>query len=1127
MNIDEKLSKSIFELRNKKELDSSPDQMEPSSGKNDIFPNLKMYSCNGEPSHQNKRPRHFATNGSSQNISPFSSYDWSRSNISAGTFPTSNVDSLNTSKSCNHINSTHYSDMLTKQNEAREVGSISNSNNNNNNKGHTPGDNIVDNLTKEQLDLLIKLRTTGFIFADNEKAYDLLNHVFGVNESSFDSLIKINKNSHEVLVDKNDTEKLEIFDLKERMMIENPGESKSGMPKRVECSSSREIPSKDNFSRNEIKDWALYYTGEAMQNKLNLNYGSFTSFATCDSNKYYKPSKSESSPRCHISPFNSSSLVNDPENKHYDVCKTTENLNNTTSTSSNKLFPSSNHISSAYAWYLHQTYMQHKEFFERDPIHSLLEPILINGETLPGVNANLGNNKFCTKDKRLTDEISSILTNTLAMSTALTAYIVAAIPMIPFILNALNKSKSQNNGCECKNSCRDSNHSSDTSANDEKLLNPLAENHKPTNFDFKKGVFKHTPSLSDPHYNPSDMANIWMYQQELYHNFFYRYMLEPALKNDDTSPGKNFRSTNNCKSWLDFLKKIPFSQNYASSFNCFRPRKFNLYNNNDHNEILEDTDFNVGEQDNFKESNLLDEGTNVDTPESNHRNMPVKSDKSNEKSTAFDDVKDYFEDFNKHYHKRYDLGNCIEPRGTLEPELNDFLSQGEKVCDDQIKTFIAKFNLSNLEDISSLLKMKSNQLHAFIYQEDKIVSYDEKYVLYKWYVYQQKIANLYESSIQNDFANVINNNHIKRKIHRVMENSCDSHGFLEKASPLSSNSLEDMTESDANSNNATEIVTDKLSTVKAFKLSQKGHDNFVVATKEELIPASSSSYPSPLSYNFYQMWVKSNCDNKIQDIKAPSDNCKRIDNYGIQKNKSGLSPSTLEVQECVKIINNPKIDPIRNNNNDIFKGIMPIKGKISHLPYKRERFTFKSGHLEVLERFFKEDAYPDSVRREIIANACNRTIIGQDSRELMPREKVTTHVVANWFANRRKESRRQKKNQIDKKMEPYVKSKKLSPVKSGNDNYQRPCIDSKTNKEYAISKTEIANVYHFDNLDIPSNPLINHNGSHSLYSSKNVLPNNMDEDKQEAILDVKNESNLEEEMNAVNTTIMALVNQHN
>ncbi|XP_064604850.1 homeobox-containing protein 1-like [Liolophura sinensis] len=74
------------------------------------------------------------------------------------------------------------------------------------------------------------------------------------------------------------------------------------------------------------------------------------------------------------------------------------------------------------------------------------------------------------------------------------------------------------------------------------------------------------------------------------------------------------------------------------------------------------------------------------------------------------------------------------------------------------------------------------------------------------------------------------------------------------------------------------------------------------------------------------------------------------------------------------------------------------------LPQRRERFTFRPCHLEVLERFFTEDQYPSAEKREEISTACNMAVSTEvNGRVLTEREKVHPHIVANWFANRRKE----------------------------------------------------------------------------------------------------------------------------
>ncbi|OUC43091.1 homeobox domain protein [Trichinella nativa] len=88
-----------------------------------------------------------------------------------------------------------------------------------------------------------------------------------------------------------------------------------------------------------------------------------------------------------------------------------------------------------------------------------------------------------------------------------------------------------------------------------------------------------------------------------------------------------------------------------------------------------------------------------------------------------------------------------------------------------------------------------------------------------------------------------------------------------------------------------------------------------------------------------------------------------------------------------------------------------------YLP-RRERFVFKQAHIDVLERFFNEEPYPNMLKREEIASACNLALNSQHFGEefaivfcllawnFNPKDLVTEHIVANWFSNRRKEKRR-------------------------------------------------------------------------------------------------------------------------
>uniref|UniRef100_A0A183BUW7 Homeobox domain-containing protein n=1 Tax=Globodera pallida TaxID=36090 RepID=A0A183BUW7_GLOPA len=77
------------------------------------------------------------------------------------------------------------------------------------------------------------------------------------------------------------------------------------------------------------------------------------------------------------------------------------------------------------------------------------------------------------------------------------------------------------------------------------------------------------------------------------------------------------------------------------------------------------------------------------------------------------------------------------------------------------------------------------------------------------------------------------------------------------------------------------------------------------------------------------------------------------------------------------------------------------------VPQRRERYVFRPVLLRVLEAYFQESAFPDIAKRVEIANACNAHLqMDKRGAQLMPKEVVTPQVIANWFANKRKEMRR-------------------------------------------------------------------------------------------------------------------------
>ncbi|RWS14573.1 homeobox-containing protein 1-like protein [Dinothrombium tinctorium] len=92
------------------------------------------------------------------------------------------------------------------------------------------------------------------------------------------------------------------------------------------------------------------------------------------------------------------------------------------------------------------------------------------------------------------------------------------------------------------------------------------------------------------------------------------------------------------------------------------------------------------------------------------------------------------------------------------------------------------------------------------------------------------------------------------------------------------------------------------------------------------------------------------------------------------------------------------------------KNILSESGDL--IPIRRERFLFNKVHLEVLEKFFDENPYPDSERKELIAEACNVALERKTGRKLRASDKVTALVVNNWFNNKRKELKAKSKSQL-------------------------------------------------------------------------------------------------------------------
>ncbi|KAL1237059.1 Homeobox-containing protein [Trichinella pseudospiralis] len=99
-----------------------------------------------------------------------------------------------------------------------------------------------------------------------------------------------------------------------------------------------------------------------------------------------------------------------------------------------------------------------------------------------------------------------------------------------------------------------------------------------------------------------------------------------------------------------------------------------------------------------------------------------------------------------------------------------------------------------------------------------------------------------------------------------------------------------------------------------------------------------------------------------------------------------------------------------------------------YLP-RRERFVFKQAHIDVLERFFNEEPYPNMLKREEIASACNIALQSQHFGNFNAKDLVTEHIVANWFSNRRKEMRRKQfvvDSRAPRRHDTYVQNRILS-----------------------------------------------------------------------------------------------------
>ncbi|KAK7099752.1 homeobox-containing protein 1-like [Littorina saxatilis] len=94
-------------------------------------------------------------------------------------------------------------------------------------------------------------------------------------------------------------------------------------------------------------------------------------------------------------------------------------------------------------------------------------------------------------------------------------------------------------------------------------------------------------------------------------------------------------------------------------------------------------------------------------------------------------------------------------------------------------------------------------------------------------------------------------------------------------------------------------------------------------------------------------------------------------------------------------------------------GMGEVDGLMVNFTPRRERFTFRKKHLEVLETYFKTNQYPTFEERTEIAQRCNDIMEVVVGRGLADKEKMTPQNVAYWFSNRRKDIKRMAREAID------------------------------------------------------------------------------------------------------------------
>uniref|UniRef100_A0A913HT68 Homeobox domain-containing protein n=1 Tax=Strongyloides stercoralis TaxID=6248 RepID=A0A913HT68_STRER len=83
------------------------------------------------------------------------------------------------------------------------------------------------------------------------------------------------------------------------------------------------------------------------------------------------------------------------------------------------------------------------------------------------------------------------------------------------------------------------------------------------------------------------------------------------------------------------------------------------------------------------------------------------------------------------------------------------------------------------------------------------------------------------------------------------------------------------------------------------------------------------------------------------------------------------------------------------------------------IPQRRERYVFRPILIKILESFFLEAPFPDYAKRMEIAAVCNKALLKEkNGNDLLNKEIVSPQVVANWFANKRKEMKKKTTEEI-------------------------------------------------------------------------------------------------------------------